>query len=158
VAMPPTPQPHSTVQGMPATKPQPPAQPPPPPRPMASPQADQGPPALIRQPTPALQRHGTVKMISDAPPAAQVQHATLAELAQSPQSPQPQPQSHGGGNGSALSPELSTKLTQLGLTPQQVDAVLALSREVIERVVWEVVPVLAETMVKEEIARLTRES
>ena len=35
--------------------------------------------------------------------------------------------------------------------------VVALSREVVERVVWEVVPVLAETLVKEEIARLTRE-
>jgi hypothetical protein len=31
-----------------------------------------------------------------------------------------------------------------------------LSREVIERVAWEVVPVLAETIIKEEIARLTK--
>ena len=31
------------------------------------------------------------------------------------------------------------------------------SREVVERVVWEVVPHLAETMIKEEIARLTKE-
>ena len=28
--------------------------------------------------------------------------------------------------------------------------------EVVERVVWEVVPVLAETIIKEEISRLTR--
>lgn len=48
------------------------------------------------------------------------------------------------------------KLEGLGLTPAQVDAVLALSREVVERVVWEVVPVLAETLIKEEIARLTK--
>jgi hypothetical protein len=41
------------------------------------------------------------------------------------------------------------------LSPDQVAAVLALSREVIERVVWEVVPELAETMIKEEIRRLT---
>jgi hypothetical protein len=34
---------------------------------------------------------------------------------------------------------------------------LALSREVIEQVVWEVVPVLAETMIQEEIKRLTSE-
>jgi hypothetical protein len=33
--------------------------------------------------------------------------------------------------------------------------VLALSREVIERVVWEVVPDLAETVIREEIQRLT---
>ncbi len=56
-----------------------------------------------------------------------------------------------------ISAELSGKLSQIGLSAAQVDAVLALSREVVERVVWEVVPVLAETMVREEIARLTRE-
>jgi hypothetical protein len=43
------------------------------------------------------------------------------------------------------------------LTSEQVDAVLTLSREVIEQAVWEVVPTLAETLIKEEIARLTRE-
>lgn len=49
------------------------------------------------------------------------------------------------------------KLAQLSLSEEQVTAVLALSREVVEQVVWEVVPVLAETLIKEEIARLTRE-
>jgi hypothetical protein len=38
-----------------------------------------------------------------------------------------------------------------------VAGVLALSREVIEKVVWEVVPVLAETLINEEIQRLTSE-
>jgi hypothetical protein len=52
---------------------------------------------------------------------------------------------------------LAPKLAQMGLTPAQVEGVLALSREVIEQVVWEVVPQLAETMIKEEIARLTKE-
>ena len=56
-------------------------------------------------------------------------------------------------NGAAL----QSKLEALNLTPEQVQGVLALSREVVERVVWEVVPVLAETLIKEEIARLTRE-
>jgi hypothetical protein len=55
-----------------------------------------------------------------------------------------------------VSGEMSAKLEGLGLTPAQTDAVLALSREVVERVVWEVVPVLAETIIKEEIARLTK--
>jgi hypothetical protein len=41
------------------------------------------------------------------------------------------------------------------LNDAQVSAVLSLSREVIEKVVWEVVPVLAETMIKEELKRLT---
>jgi hypothetical protein len=52
--------------------------------------------------------------------------------------------------------QMAAKLEQIGLTPTQVDAVLALSRDVVERVVWEVVPVLAETIIKEELARLTK--
>jgi hypothetical protein len=52
---------------------------------------------------------------------------------------------------------LAGKLADLGLTPDQVAGVLALSREVVEKVVWEVVPVLAETMIREEIKRLTSE-
>jgi CheY-like chemotaxis protein len=52
---------------------------------------------------------------------------------------------------------LAGKLSDLGLTPEQIAGVLALSREVVEKVVWEVVPVLAETMIREEIKRLTSE-
>ena len=56
-------------------------------------------------------------------------------------------------NGAAL----KAQLEDMELTREQVQAVLTLSREVIERVVWEVVPVLAETLIREEIQRLTRE-
>jgi CheY-like chemotaxis protein len=49
------------------------------------------------------------------------------------------------------------KLANLGLTPEQTQAVLALSRDVVEKVVWEVVPQLAESLIREEIARLTKE-
>jgi hypothetical protein len=52
--------------------------------------------------------------------------------------------------------QMAAKLEQIGLTPTQVDAVLALSRDVVERVVWEVVPVLAETIIREELSRLTK--
>ncbi|WP_437914354.1 response regulator [Sorangium sp. So ce302] len=52
--------------------------------------------------------------------------------------------------------QMASKLEGLGLTSEQVEAVMALSRDVVERVVWEVVPVLAETIIKEEIARLTK--
>ncbi|MGF1468354.1 MAG: response regulator, partial [Sandaracinaceae bacterium] len=51
--------------------------------------------------------------------------------------------------------DLASRLAALGLTAQQVEGVLALSREVIERVVWEVVPDLAEVIIREEIKRLT---
>lgn len=56
----------------------------------------------------------------------------------------------------ATNGQMQAQLEAMGLTPAQVDGVLALSRDVIERVVWEVVPVLAETLIKEEIARLTK--
>lgn len=61
----------------------------------------------------------------------------------------------------AMSPETATdlqgKLEGLGLTRDQVNGVLLLSRDLIEQVVWEVVPVLAETLIKEEIRRLTKD-
>ena len=47
------------------------------------------------------------------------------------------------------------RLEALGLSREQVEAVLALSREIVEQVVWEVVPDLAEQLIKEEIKRLT---
>ena len=57
----------------------------------------------------------------------------------------------------AATQDFGGKLAQLGLTREQVEGVLALSREVIEQVVWEVVPDLAEQLIKEEIKRLTAE-
>ncbi len=60
------------------------------------------------------------------------------------------------GSATPTNGQMQAQLEALGLTPAQVEGVLALSRDVIERVVWEVVPVLAETMIKEEIARLTK--
>ena len=53
--------------------------------------------------------------------------------------------------------DFSNKLSALGLTREQVEGVLALSREVVEQVVWEVVPELAEQLIREEIRRLTAE-
>jgi DNA-binding response OmpR family regulator len=60
------------------------------------------------------------------------------------------------GATAQINGQMAAKLEEIGLTPAQIDAVVALSREVVERVVWEVVPVLAETIIKEEISRLTR--
>ena len=58
--------------------------------------------------------------------------------------------------GASVNGHLAGKLSELGLSPSQADAVIALSREVVERVVWEVVPQLAEAIIKEEIQRLTK--
>jgi len=55
----------------------------------------------------------------------------------------------------AAAADLETKLAGLGLTKPQMEGVLSLSRELVEQVVWDVVPTLAETLIKEEIKRLT---
>ncbi|MBN2802593.1 MAG: response regulator [Deltaproteobacteria bacterium] len=44
-----------------------------------------------------------------------------------------------------------------GLTMEQAEAITALTEEVIEKVVWEVVPDLAETIIKEKLERLLKE-
>ncbi|MBL8717042.1 MAG: response regulator [Myxococcales bacterium] len=162
VAMPPREAPASTVHGMPAV-----GRPPPPrapaPSPVAPPVAASPalqksitvdvsvPRAAVPAPTPTPPPVAPVAAPQPAPSAAagaQVQHGTLAELAQHAPAP---------ATGAGIGPELERKLEGLGLTPAQVDAVVALSREVVEKVVWEVVPILAETLIKEEIARLTKE-
>jgi len=78
---------------------------------------------------------------------------TPGTQAYSPPSPAVVPAASGNGAHA----EFASKLGGLGLTPAQIEGVLSLSREVVEKVVWEVVPTLAEAMIKEEISRLTRE-
>jgi CheY-like chemotaxis protein len=78
------------------------------------------------------------------PPAAHAAHPAVAA---------PVAAAFSGANGA----EFEKKLGSLGLTAEQVNGVLSLSREVLERVAWEVVPTLAETIIREEIQRLTRE-
>jgi hypothetical protein len=60
-------------------------------------------------------------------------------------------------NGIAIPATLQGKLAALGLSQIQMEGVLAISKDVIEQVVWEVVPTLAETMIREEIERLTKD-
>lgn len=87
---------------------------------------------------------------------------SAAPVGRGPAPATPLPAAHAAGNAvghavAANGAALRAKLEGLDLTPEQTQAILALSRDVIERVVWEVVPVLAETLIKEEIQRLTRE-
>jgi CheY-like chemotaxis protein len=118
---------------------------------------------------PALSPAPTFAAPKAAPPAAPPQQASRmpmpATQAPSPQPPRvvpaaapsaPAPVAAVARATTKVNGHLTDKLGELGLTQQQVDAVLALSRDVIERVVWEVVPELAETLIKEEITRLTK--
>ena len=92
-----------------------------------------------------------------APPAAVVSRAP--STASLPTSPPPaagvsESPLHPAGASEELSTSVVARLETLGLTPDQVEAVLKLSAEVVERVVWEVVPELAESMIREELHRL----
>lgn len=95
--------------------------------------------------------------------AAPAPHARPAAPAHAPVAPPPLPSAAQAPAAPAAAAAVAgdgafaARLTGLGLSQEQVSAVLALSREVIEQVVWEVVPPLAETLIKEEIRRLTSE-
>ena len=77
--------------------------------------------------------------------------APIALTARKPAEPAPQV----SAAATAASNEMAGKLSGMGLSPEQVQGVLSLSREVIERVVWEVVPDMAERIIRDEIRRLT---
>ncbi|MBK8251590.1 MAG: response regulator [Polyangiaceae bacterium] len=117
------------------------------------------PPAAARPAAPAGRPAEPVRpaapAVSHTPAARPMAHPAVA----SPTSPSLHVQAlaaQAEGPGAHINGQMAAKLEELGLTPTQVDAVVALSREVVERVVWEVVPVLAETIIKEELARLTK--
>jgi len=93
--------------------------------------------------------------LGSAPPFGSRAPTTPGTPAYSPPAPAVAAAPAAASNG--IPADFAGKLGGLGLTPAQVEGVLALSREVVEKVVWEVVPVLAETLIKEEITRLTRE-
>jgi CheY-like chemotaxis protein len=98
-------------------------------------------------PLPAAARPAPIAVPSAQPPAAPAA-AAPAQAGAAPVA---------ASLGALVDASMETKLTALGLTKDQIIGVVALSREVIEQVVWEVVPVLAETMIREEIKRLTSE-
>ncbi len=94
---------------------------------------------------------------SQAPPAAIVAQApSTASLPTSapPAATAPGSPLQAAGASEELSSSVVARLETLGLTADQVEAVLKLSAEVVERVVWEVVPELAEAMIREELHRL----
>jgi len=118
----------------------------PPPLPINSPASR--PPALTPMPTRVPL---TGAQVSVAPVGAR----SLRSSAPAPQSPSvPSAPLQAAGASEALSHSVVERLETLGLTPDQVEGVLTLSAEVVERVVWEVVPALAEAMIREELHRL----
>lgn len=90
-----------------------------------------------------------------SPPRAEpevVQTKTVAELAQmgpdlKAEKPAPAPDAVEVTAGAALE----------GLTDEQREAVMTLIRDVVEKTIWEIVPDMAETVIREEIARLLKD-
>lgn len=100
----------------------------------------------------------TTATASPAPAAVKPKPAPARPTPQQPAPPAARPAAAPAAAAkAAIDGDLSAKLGNLGLTKEQIDGVMALSNEVVERVVWEVVPVLAETIIKEELKRLTEE-
>ncbi|MFT3922670.1 MAG: response regulator [Myxococcales bacterium] len=114
-------------------------------------------PAAAPQPVPAapLRANATMPMapVSSAKPA--VAPAPPVAVARPPAPAAPAAAPAVASIGAQATAELAGKLGNLGLSREQVEGVLALSREVIEQVVWEVVPELAEQIIREELKRLT---
>jgi CheY-like chemotaxis protein len=120
--------------------------PPPPTQPVAAAKP------AVPAPMPAVRSNAPP--LAPVPAAAQKQVAAAAPMAARPAAA-PAPAANAGNAVAVATQDLGAKLAHLGLTREQVEGVLALSREVIEQVVWEVVPDLAEQLIKEEIKRLT---
>jgi CheY-like chemotaxis protein len=106
---------------------------------------------IVEDPMPL--RSAQVTPVAKAPGAPQRAPVSTAQMAGMPAPPSP----IGGAAARATdgNSQMADRLSELGLSRDQIEGVLALSREVIERVVWEVVPDLAETLIREEIKRLT---
>lgn len=129
-------------------------------RPVASPPSPPvAPKPPYAPPTGAQPRSGTLMFSVDGPPMPAITGpAHTAQTAAPPPAPVAVPAPAVAPAVSApVNGHMGPKLAELGLSPAQAEAVMALSREVVERVVWEVVPQLAEAIIKEEIARLTKE-
>ena len=121
------------------------ARPAPAPRPVAAPVAS----------TPVQRPHTTMSFGSAAPSAAPKASAPPARASIPTSTAASAPVAAVAAK--IESTNLESKLQGLGLTREQVAGVLAISRDVVEQVVWEVVPVLAEALIREEIQRLTAE-
>lgn len=124
------------------------------------PSLSSGTPAASSGATPGPMPARPAPVAPATPPSAPVA-AAPAPVAPAAATPQPPPVVQAPAHApvaAAVNGHLAGKLGELGLNAQQAEAVLALSREVVERIVWEVVPQLAEAIIKEEIARLTKEA
>jgi hypothetical protein len=127
---------------------QPSRRPTPPPLPMGGQQRPMAPTPVRTTPLTGAPVAVSSAAVSSIPPASAVPES------RAPISSAPVPAQTSAAVSQAISGSVVERLETLGLTPEQVEGVLKLSAEVVERVVWEVVPDLAEAMIREELHRL----
>jgi hypothetical protein len=60
------------------------------------------------------------------------------------------------GASSVLGSKVDQKLAAIAARGPEYEAIAKLSREIIEKVVWEVVPELAEAIIREELSKRGR--
>jgi CheY-like chemotaxis protein len=114
-------------------------------------------PAAAAQPEVHKSRTGTIAFAqAPAPPPGKAPPPPAAKAAPAPTPARQAPIAAAATAATAPAGDLARKLDGLGLSADQVAGVLALSKTVIEQVVWEVVPDLAESIIREEIRRLTQ--
>ncbi len=121
--------------------------------------AQNGTRAAVAKPAPAAAAPARPAPIPRTPPPAMPPPPPMPARggAPRPAAGAAQPTAAHAALAGATNGALKARLESLDLTAEQAQAVLTLSREVIEQVVWEIVPVLAETLIREGIARLTRD-
>jgi len=114
-------------------------------------------PVVAPAPAPVQRPHTTMSFGSSGTPASSPK-ASAPPAARPAVSAAPTVEAAAAATAAVIDTgSLESKLTGLGLTQEQVVGVLAISKDVVEQVVWEVVPVLAEALIREEIQRLTAE-
>ena len=133
-----------------------------PPRPVSQPSRRPTPPPLPvggqtgrpMAPTPVRTTPLTGAPVAASAAVSSIPPASPVPSGNAPISSAPVPAQKPAVVAQAISGSVVERLETLGLTPDQVEGVLKLSAEVVERVVWEVVPDLAEAMIREELHRL----
>lgn len=132
-----------------------------PPRPVSQPARPTPPPLPVGGPTSRPMSPQPVASASTRLTGAPVRASSAVASSLPPVAPvaraissAPVPAASSLAVGDTISNSVVERLQTLGLTPEQVEGVLKLSAEVVERVVWEVVPELAEAMIREELHRL----
>lgn len=127
----------------------PPPRPPAPPAPPAPPKAQL---EVVEEDEPVIELSAPpARAPSKKPPKAAPKKPAPAKAA-----PAAAPAASPAAAATAPDSALAGNLDALGLSKEQVESVLALSRDVVEKVVWEVVPDLAETLIREELKRLMK--